>query len=116
MAPKKVYPMKYNIHDYGIESEVWSFGLTMLEIFIGEYPYSGFSGRTEAMQRIGDSEAPRLPSNPGRFTLEYHEFVEKCLQKDFRRRPNKFSQLLNDPFILNHPQRDIQSFVYQVLN
>lgn len=59
--------------------------------------------------------APRL--EPGKFSPEFEDFIAKCLQKDYRLRPN-YDQLIAHKFIVIHLEKnsDISSFVGQVLD
>lgn len=117
MAPEKINWLAFKIQKYGVESDVWSFGLTMLESSTGHYPYAyeqndqeGFLG---LMNLITTKPAPELPDDD-RFTHQYRQVIKKCLNKDFTLRP-KYPELKQDPLFLNHKDISISNFVRQIL-
>ena len=115
MAPEKIKRREGETH-YTIKSDVWSFGLTMLEVSIGEYPYRIVRNcLVHIMNLIAEEDPPRLPSDPGLFTDEYRSFIAKCLVKDDKQRPT-FQDLLEEPFITNDPLVDMKSFVSSILD
>ncbi|XP_058747899.1 mitogen-activated protein kinase kinase kinase 18-like [Vicia villosa] len=79
----------------GPESDVWSLGCTVIEIFTGKSPWEdrGF----DTLSRIGFGE--ELPEFPNGLSEIGIDFLEKCLRRDRSRRWS-CDQLLHHPFLL----------------
>ncbi|KAJ3159798.1 hypothetical protein HDU86_001450 [Geranomyces michiganensis] len=81
---------------YGTEADIWSLGITAIEMAEGVPPLSDLAPM-RAMFKI-----PYLPSptcaNPGQFSAEFNDFLAQCLTKDPPSRPTAV-QLLSHPFI-----------------
>lgn len=58
MISKSLQPerMSLQMGGYGIQSDVWSLGVTLVEIAIGRYPYKHFSSVFDQMQTIVDGK------------------------------------------------------------
>ena len=91
MAPEVVSGKEV---DY--KSDVWSLGITAIELAEGEPPHHGKSPLV-ALQAVIDNPAPRLSS---RFSKDFQDFVAHCLQKDPKTRPSSL-ELLAEPFVYN---------------
>ncbi|CAI8585874.1 unnamed protein product [Vicia faba] len=80
----------------GPESDVWSLGCTVIEIFSGKSPWEDRGSDT--LSRIGFSD--ELPEFPDGFSELGRDFLEKCLRRDRSRRWS-CDQLLHHPFLLS---------------
>lgn len=99
MAPERILGGEYGIH-----SEVWSLGVSLLEMSLGRFPYLPERSRTTLMpfdllQCIVNEKPPSLP--PDRFSQELINFSSLCLQKIPRSRPG-IESLLTHPFLKLH--------------
>lgn len=112
MAPERIDPPRDRT-GYDIKSDVWSFGITMLEIATGRYPYQHARDFFEQLKRICTDDPPRLPE--GRFSSEFEDFICQCLKKDYQIRP-KYDALENHPFIQANKDLDISSFTERFLS
>lgn len=114
MAPERIDPSG-NPAQYDIRSDVWSFGISMIEMATGKFPYNTWKTPFEQLRQVVKDDPPRL--EPGTFSPEFEDFITKCLQKSFTARPN-YEQLLQHPFITEHAKRntDISKFVAGVLD
>ncbi|KAE8748967.1 hypothetical protein FOCC_FOCC004373 [Frankliniella occidentalis] len=114
MAPERIDPSGNPSH-YDIRSDVWSLGISLLELATGKFPYATWGTPFEQLKQVVKDDPPRLPS--GKFTCEFEDFIEKCLQKDYTARPN-YNQLLEHPFCKTHAERvtDISPFVGEILD
>lgn len=71
---------------YSYSSDVWSFGLIMLELASGKYPYStDDQSYFKLLGMIMDNPPPSLPE--GICSDAFAEFISLCLEKDAARRP-----------------------------
>lgn len=114
MAPERIDPSG-NPAQYDIRSDVWSFGISMIEMATGKFPYNTWKTPFEQLRQVVKDDPPRL--EPGTFSPEFEDFITKCLQKVYTARPN-YEQLLQHPFITEHAKRntDISKFVAGVLD
>ncbi|RWS13206.1 dual specificity mitogen-activated protein kinase kinase 6-like protein, partial [Dinothrombium tinctorium] len=115
MAPERINPDPRRQGQYDIRSDVWSLGITMMELATGKFPYPAptSGGFFEQLKRVCQDDPPRL--KPGLFSADFEDFIVQCLQKDYERRPN-YTTLLQHPFIAKHQDSDISEFVCSVLN
>lgn len=111
MAPERIDPPRDSI-GYDIKSDVWSFGITMLEIATGRYPYHHARDFFEQLKSICKDDAPEVPK--GRFSANFESFIAHCLRKNFQSRP-KYDQLMSDPFIELNKNLNISQFTDQVI-
>ncbi|XP_003745516.1 dual specificity mitogen-activated protein kinase kinase 6 [Galendromus occidentalis] len=98
---------------YDVRSDVWSLGITMVELSIGRFPYPTIRNVFEQLKQVVQSEPPRLP--PGKFSKEYEVFIELCLQKNRENRA-KYRQLLDTEFLKKNKDNDIADFARTVIS
>ena len=91
MAPELINQQKY---DKSID--IWSLGITCIELAEYEPPYINYE-KNEALIKIRDSP-PKGLSNPEIWSNEFNDFVSKCLNFNRYERPN-CEELLNHDFI-----------------
>ncbi|BET01043.1 mitogen-activated protein kinase kinase [Nesidiocoris tenuis] len=96
MAPERISP---GTPDYDVRADVWSLGITLVELATGMFPYKDCKSDFEVLSRVLQDEPPKLPNN--NFSPEFHAFVEACLRKDYHQRP-KYNKLLDHPFLLRY--------------
>ena len=98
MAPERIDPPNPNKPDYDIRADVWSLGITLVELATGHFPYRDCKTDFEVLTKVLQESPPLLPRNGG-FSLEFCSFVQDCLMKNYKDRP-KYKKLLMHPFIL----------------
>eukprot|EP01099_Mayorella_cantabrigiensis_P002650 TRINITY_DN2156_c0_g1_i1.p1 TRINITY_DN2156_c0_g1~~TRINITY_DN2156_c0_g1_i1.p1 ORF type:complete len:260 (-),score=59.11 TRINITY_DN2156_c0_g1_i1:140-919(-) len=86
---------------YDNRVDVWSLGITTLEMAEGSPPLSHVPFTT-VLFVIPKSKAPR-PKQPELWSAEFNDFIEKCLQKEPADRAST-QQLLQHPFVLKGKQ------------
>lgn len=91
MSPEVISKSKYNK-----KTDIWSLGITAIEMAEGEPPYSNIHP-IKAMFVIKNNPPSGL-SDSSKWTVEFNDFVKKCLTLDPKKRPNAYD-LLKHPFI-----------------
>ncbi|KAJ8679787.1 hypothetical protein QAD02_015574 [Eretmocerus hayati] len=97
MAPERIDPPDPTKPDYDIRADVWSLGITLVELATGVFPYRDCKTDFEVLSRVVQDDPPSLP--PGApFSPEFQSFVSCCLTKNYKQRP-KYNKLIEHPFI-----------------
>ena len=113
MAPERIDPTTDADHYY-VSSDVWSFGISMIEVATGRFPYTNWNSVFDQLKQVVFDPAPSLP--PGDFSPEFSEFISLCVQKLPEEREN-YSQLLQHDFILSHARLEDEmmgSFIQEI--
>lgn len=71
-------PERIDIKDseYDIRADVWSLGISLVELATACFPYKGCNTDFEVLARVIDSDPPALPTDQN-FSLEFQSFVRK---------------------------------------
>ncbi|KAJ3188124.1 MAP kinase kinase (MEK) [Irineochytrium annulatum] len=97
LAPERIQ----GVQDYSVVSDIWSLGLSLIEIATARFPYppEGHPPMSifDLISYIGDNPAPTLP--PGRFSPEFEDFIAHAVTKDAKNRPGP-ERLLQHPCCL----------------
>lgn len=81
---------------YGVKADIWSLGITCIEMAEGRPPHGG-EHPMRVIFLIPTKPSPTF-SKPEQFSDNFKDFIAKCLQKDPENRP-KSDELLKHPFI-----------------
>jgi len=105
MSPERFNPDAYGGSYDGFAGDVWSFGLSLFELYVGHLPFlEGGEGLNWAtlVCAICFNEPPSLPETA---SVEFRNFMACCLKKEPSERWTR-TQLLTHPFIC----KDLRSF------
>ncbi|BHF73575.1 Dual specificity mitogen-activated protein kinase kinase 3 [Sparganum proliferum] len=96
LAPERIDPLQ-GTQGFRIQSDVWSLGLTLLELATGEFPYGNFPNVFSQLQQVVKQDPPKLPSDSP-YSEDLRSFIADCLVKDETKRAN-YVTLLESKFI-----------------
>lgn len=94
MSPEVLLKSEYNK-----KTDIWSLGITAIEMAEGDPPYS--EKPTVSVMFLIPKKPPQGLSEPTKWSKEFNNFVNRCLTIDSKRRPTA-KELLLDPFINNN--------------
>lgn len=112
MAPERIRTANPDDATYSVQSDVWSLGLTILEVAAGRYPYppETFDNIFLQLSAIVDGEPPKLDEQI--FSTDARMFVKSCLNKNPDLRPS-YEVLLQLPWL--HKYRDVAPLMGEVV-
>lgn len=93
--------------EYSFEADVWSLGITAIEMAYGKPPLTEYDPM-RVLFRITEGPAPSLDSA---FSSKFRDFVSKCLIKEPSKR-GTVKELLNHPFIKMGKNLDIKEISF----
>ncbi|KAK3224631.1 hypothetical protein Dsin_004493 [Dipteronia sinensis] len=105
MSPERFDPDSYGGNYNGYAGDIWSLGLTLLELYLGHFPFLQPGQRPDwatLMCAICFGDPPGLPDGASE---ELRSFIECCLQKESNKRWTA-AQLLNHPFLCKDSRSD----------
>ncbi|XP_053692768.1 dual specificity mitogen-activated protein kinase kinase hemipterous-like [Sabethes cyaneus] len=111
MAPERIDPAK---SVYDIRADVWSLGITLVELATAVFPYPNCKTDFEVLTKVLTSQPPRLPEDQP-FSSEFRDFIQCCLQKDYLARP-KYPDLLKHPFLRRAEQDTVTDMAHWFRN
>ncbi|XP_039280465.1 neither inactivation nor afterpotential protein C isoform X3 [Nilaparvata lugens] len=102
MAPEVVTAAKSD-SSYDSRIDVWSLGITAIELGDGKAPFEDIHP-TRALFQIVRNPPPLL-YRPANWTQIYNDFIAECLEKNPENRPFMV-EILEHPFLTNLPEND----------
>ncbi|KAG6842136.1 hypothetical protein C0991_001629 [Blastosporella zonata] len=107
MAPERIKgESQNNLGTYTVSSDVWSLGLSMIEIGIGQYPFppETYANVFAQLTAIVHGDPPDLPED--RYSKEARNWVAQCLAKKPEDRAT-YQELLDHPFLKADAERQV---------
>ncbi|KAJ3388990.1 Serine/threonine-protein kinase 4 [Lobulomyces angularis] len=105
-TPYWIAPEVLGDQGYGIEADIWSLGITCIEMAEGRPPYHDINPM-KAIFQIPKNPPPKF-SDPSKFSNNFIDFLSKCLKKNPEHRPSA-EVLLKHPFIVESPGLSIMT-------
>ena len=100
-TPYWMSPEVISQKSYDSKCDIWSLGITCIELAEGEPPYSEV--RTFLVMKKILNNPPKGLTNPNLWSNDFNDFIQKCLIFNPSQRPTA-AQLLNHNFIKNNNQ------------
>ncbi|XP_074373446.1 mitogen-activated protein kinase kinase 9-like [Apium graveolens] len=105
MAPERFDSCAFGDDPDVFVGDIWSLGLTLMELYIGHQPYFAPDGKHnmtdfDLIFEVCYGDSPALPKEA---SPDFQDFVRCCLEKN----PSKrwmAHQLLSHPFLINKPR------------
>ena len=95
MSPERLTGEHYNY-----TADIWAFGMILLELAKGEFPYPQPDSYFKLLEQIMDEPAPNVPEDSD-FSAAFAEFLGVCLDKTPAMRPSAH-ELIRHPFLRQH--------------
>uniref|UniRef100_V5GS16 Protein kinase n=1 Tax=Kalmanozyma brasiliensis (strain GHG001) TaxID=1365824 RepID=V5GS16_KALBG len=119
MAPERIRGLAYTI-----TSDVWSLGLTILEVASNRFPFPAEGepplGPIDLLSYVVTMKVPELQDDEKagvKWSRALRDFIERCLEKEPTKRPGPH-KMISHPFIrkseTRQPQPDIAKFVADI--
>ncbi|XP_001949896.2 dual specificity mitogen-activated protein kinase kinase 4 isoform X4 [Acyrthosiphon pisum] len=114
MAPERIDPVRGR-GGYDVRSDVWSLGITLVEVATGRFPYPRWSSVFEQLCQVVQGDPPRLQAS-NNFSPNFVNFVNTCLIKEENQRP-KYNKLLEHIFIKRSDADsvDVASYISEIM-
>jgi len=106
MAPERIHGEAQNKQGtYSVSSDVWSLGLSVIELGMGKYPYPPemYSNVFAQLTAIVHGPSPRMPTG---YSEIANDFVDRCLMKEPTQR-GTYAQLLEHPWLKEDSARKV---------
>ncbi|KAK9712208.1 MAP kinase kinase Wis1 [Basidiobolus ranarum] len=104
MAPERI--TSSTTESYTVQSDVWSLGLSILELALGRYPYPSETFDSPFAQIRAIVAGNPLPLPEESFSADCRDFVAQCLIKNPKVRPN-YSELLAHPWLQKYESTEV---------
>lgn len=98
-TPHWMSPEVLSKSEYNKKTDIWSLGITAIEMAEGDPPYSNIN-YIKAMLLI-PIQPPQSLTEPEKWSKAFNAFISRCLIIDNKQRPSA-KELLLDPFIVQN--------------
>ena len=89
-------PERISGQEYSYDSDIWSFGLSIMTCALGKFPLPASGGYWSLLHKLRDEPPPELPESE--FSDVFRDFMKQCLIKEPKKRPSA-KKLLKHPFV-----------------
>ncbi|KIY62835.1 kinase-like protein [Cylindrobasidium torrendii FP15055 ss-10] len=98
MAPERIQgESRQSLGDYTVAADVWSVGLTAIEVACGHYPWP-MNFMSEAFAQLSCIMHGDLPTLPPGYSEAANHWVDGCLNRNPDKRPT-YQQLIDHPWL-----------------
>ena len=110
-------PERIQGNNYSYDSDVWSLGITLLELATAAFPYPHERGgqRLSFWDLLDAIVETPPPGAPAHFSAPFHSFIGACLKKEPSQRTSS-TQLLSHPLLALHGGIDIAGWLCAALS
>jgi len=107
MAPERIDTTRSR-NGYDVRSDVWSLGITLIELATGKFPYPKWNNVFDQLTQVVKGDPPKLQTtmNELTFTPNFVEFINMLTIADPDVRP-KYDQLLATTYLQYMAQRNV---------
>ncbi|KAF7728317.1 MAP kinase kinase (MEK) [Apophysomyces ossiformis] len=110
MSPERIMGSPYSV-----KSDVWSLGITLMELALGRFPFPPDGSSLsifDLLQHIVNEPVPTFP--PGKYPRDLTDFVDKCLIKDVKLRATP-SDLMKHEYLVSASEKvDLEKWARSV--
>ncbi|CAI2355805.1 unnamed protein product [Caenorhabditis sp. 36 PRJEB53466] len=103
IAPEVIACETFKDQPYDCISDIWSFGITLIEMAQGEPPHAEISNAMRVTMKVQKSDPPTLIA-PSKWTKTFSECLAYCLVKDPRHRPSA-AEVFKHQWFANAPSK-----------
>lgn len=113
-------PSRLNAEGYSLNSDIWSFGLVLLELAIGKFPLTikdntdVFWQMMEQLDSLSQRIQEVLHSKENNFSEEFIEFITSCLNINKKKRLS-VEECFNTKFIKKYLKKDYERMLFVYL-
>ena len=98
-------PERIRAEEYSFKSDIWGLGLTLMQCYLGYFPYPNTPYYLELIHYIANEASPKFPKNI-KISKEFKSFIYACINKNPNNRPNA-KDLMNHEWIKSINNNDI---------
>uniref|UniRef100_A0A3B4UG08 mitogen-activated protein kinase kinase n=1 Tax=Seriola dumerili TaxID=41447 RepID=A0A3B4UG08_SERDU len=115
MAPERINP-DLNQKGYSVKSDIWSLGITMIELAILKFPYDSWGTPFQQLKQVVDEPSPQLPAD--RFSPDFSVKYSFSSFKNIFLTVFFLVLMQKHPFFTLHDSKetDVASFVKVILD
>ncbi|KAJ1961244.1 MAP kinase kinase (MEK) [Dipsacomyces acuminosporus] len=93
-------PERMKGSSYTVKSDVWSLGLTLMELALGKFPFRPEGEAMTIFEMLNYITTEELPTmSPDEFPKDFCDMIDSCLAKDPKDRPTP-RELVSHPFVV----------------